>query len=602
MVNKLITTEQFFATGDQGSSFNISSSGSTHTFNIPIAGIASTGLVSTLSQSFGGIKTFTNDLIISSSTSSTSPSTGALTISGGVGIGGSLFLSSLFPSSLSGIVVNNGVISSGSWSGSTITEFYGGTGYNSYTKGDILVGAGNTFIKLNVGSDNFVLTALSSSSTGLTWSPTSATGLTTLNGLSVGIQNLSFGYSGSVPAFSSSGSTHTLNIPLAGIASTGLVSTLAQSFAGIKTFTNAVSITDNTGSGTTLTGALIVTGGVGIGNSINLAGSLNFWNPASTYFVSLKSGITTASTIYTLPPYYPSFGQSVLSADTNGNLSWVLVSANAGQGTVATGAQYQIAGYYSGTAASVSGSSTFTNNLATNSVFINHTTASTATTNGALVVSGGVGISGQLSYNTALIGNTGVSSTPTMTFIGTNGDPIKLRVLDDSTLAFSGSQGQLFSINPVLNTGYIFSVNDISGVPLIRANADATVSMAEFAGNVGIGLSNPAFKLQVLGNAGISGTVFISNTSSSISTTSGALTVLGGVGIGGSLYVSNASNISSVIFDSGIIYGTLVGSATSAGFATTSNYSHTSGFGITSGFATTSAYSHQSGYAITSCS
>jgi hypothetical protein len=75
---------------------------------------------------------------------------------------------------------------------------YGGTGYSTYTLGDILVGAGSSFIKLPVGSDNFILTASSSSSTGLTWSQstaTSATGFTTLNTLTSGIQFFSAGTS-----------------------------------------------------------------------------------------------------------------------------------------------------------------------------------------------------------------------------------------------------------------------------------------------------------------------------------------------------------------------------------------------------------------------
>jgi hypothetical protein len=41
-----------------------------------------------------------------------------------------------------------GVISNGTWAATAITAYYGGTGYNSYTLGDLLVGAGNTFIKL----------------------------------------------------------------------------------------------------------------------------------------------------------------------------------------------------------------------------------------------------------------------------------------------------------------------------------------------------------------------------------------------------------------------------------------------------------------------
>ncbi len=101
-------------------------------------------------------------------------------------------------------------------------------------------------------------------------------------------------------------------------------------------------------------------------------------------------------------------GSSVLQSDTSGNLTWVPLaassgSAGAGSGTVAVpGAQYQVAAYYSGTGASVSGSTTFTNNTATGVVDINHTTESTSTTSGALVVDGGAGIAKSLFVGTTL--------------------------------------------------------------------------------------------------------------------------------------------------------------------------------------------------------
>lgn len=173
-LNSLTSNFQYFEVGTSGSSFNISSSGSTHTFNIPIAGTGATGLVSTLAQSFAGIKTFTNDVVLSSSTASISTSSGALTVTGGVGIGGSLFVTSA--ANVSGIILDNSVITSGTWAGSTITAYYGGTGYNSYTKGDILVGSGNTFIKLPVGTDGYVLGADSSRPSGIGW--TTVTGVT----------------------------------------------------------------------------------------------------------------------------------------------------------------------------------------------------------------------------------------------------------------------------------------------------------------------------------------------------------------------------------------------------------------------------------------
>jgi len=411
-INGLTDTIQYFATGTSGVGFNISSSGSTHTFNIPIAGTGSTGLVSTLAQSFSGIKTFTNDLVVSSSTVSTSTSTGALTVTGGVGIGGSLFVTSSLPSSISGVVVNNGIITNGSWAGSTITAFYGGTGYNSYTKGDILVGAGNTFIKLNVGSDNFVLTASSTSSTGLTWSPTAATGITTINSLTATQQFYTTGTSGTGFNISSSGSTHTFNIPIAGTGATGLVSTLAQSFAGAKTFTGDVVISSTTGS--------------------------------------------------------------------------------------------------------------------------------TAFNTGALTVYGGVGVSGLLSFNQAALGFTGATN-PSIAFIGsTNVAPITMTVLSDNSLLWEGSSGKLFGINNNLSSGWIFNVGDISGLPIIRANADGTIAMAEFTANVGIGLSNPSYKLHVAGDTNLSssyvyrinGASVLSASSLGIGVTNSYLTAVGTITTG----------------------------------------------------------------------
>ena len=195
---------------------------------------------------------------------------------------------------------------------------------------------------------------------------------------------------------------------------------------------------------------------------------------------------------------------------------------------------------------------------------------------------------GRLYFSQATLGSAGTTVIPTMAFIGATNSPITLSVLPDNSLSFDGSSGQLFSINNNLSTGWIFSINDISGLPIFRTNADLTVAMGEYGGNVGIGLSNPTFKLQVSGNAGISGTTLISNTTTSTNSTSGALVVSGGVGIGGSLNVTSASTISGVTINSGVITGSLTGTATTATYANQSGYAITSGSSNTSGYATTS--------------
>ena len=512
-INGLTASKQDLAFGYSGTVPAFSSSGSTHTLNIPLAGSGSTGLVSTQAQSFAGIKTFTNAISITDNTGSGSYTSGALIVAGGVGIGGTLNVQGdlnvqgtfttinsttitvadknielgvvaspsdltaqgggitlrgatdkslnwysgvgwssseslnlaasntfkingtnvLSATSLGTGVTNSsltslGTITTGVWAGTLITAFYGGTGYNSYTKGDILVGAGSTFIKLNVGTDNYVLTALSTASTGLTWSPTAATGLTTLNGLNVGIQYFATGTSGSGFNISSSGSTHTFNIPIASTGATGLVSTLAQTFTGAKTFDTTLTVSATTPSTNYSSGALIVAGGAGF-----------------------------AGTIYTQ------------------------TDLNVGNSTT-----------------------------------------------------------GRLFFSQATLGSAGTTVIPSMAFIGATNSPITLSVLADNSLSFDGSSGQLFSINNNLSSGWIFAVNDISGLPLLRANADGTVAMGEFAGNVGVGLSNPSYKLHVVGDTNLSsgyvyrinGTSVLSATSLGTGVTNSSLTAVGTITTG----------------------------------------------------------------------
>ena len=87
-LNSLTNSLQIFSVGTSGSGFTIISSGNNHTFNIPIAGSGSTGLITTLAQTIAGDKTFTSNLLINSTTNTTFIGSGALTVYGGVGISG----------------------------------------------------------------------------------------------------------------------------------------------------------------------------------------------------------------------------------------------------------------------------------------------------------------------------------------------------------------------------------------------------------------------------------------------------------------------------------------------------------------------------------
>jgi hypothetical protein len=136
------------------------------------------------------------------------------------------------------------------------------------------------------------------------------------------------------------------------------------------------------------------------------------------------------------------------------------------------------------------------------------------------------------------IGVAGTTSLPSMAFIGNTNNPVYLNVLENNALSFEGYHGQLLSISPDLTSGYVFTVGDISGIPLFRANANANITANEFGGNFGIGQTNPAYKLEVNGQTAITGST------ASISTSTGALIVTGGVGVGGSLNVGALSKFS----------------------------------------------------------
>jgi hypothetical protein len=99
-INSLTSTSQTFSTSISGSGFTIGSATSTHTFYIGLAGNASTGLISGVAQTIFGVKTFASGLAITASTGSTSTSTGALIVSGGAGIGGTLTANNIIVSTL----------------------------------------------------------------------------------------------------------------------------------------------------------------------------------------------------------------------------------------------------------------------------------------------------------------------------------------------------------------------------------------------------------------------------------------------------------------------------------------------------------------------
>lgn len=148
--------------------------------------------------------------------------------------------------------------------------------------------------------------------------------------------------------------------------------------------------------------------------------------------------------------------------------------------------------------------------------------------------------------------NKGQTDDPKIVFSGANANvsaqTITLRVYPDNagTLSFEGSSGQLFAITNDL-TGTLFSVNDGSGIPSLEVNADGTITLAEFSGNVGIGTGTPVTDFHVQGQTVISGRVGI-GTANVVTLNSNILSVYGTAMVYGNIDLANPTGGTSGIY------------------------------------------------------
>lgn len=108
--------------------------------------------------------------------------------------------------------------------------------------------------------------------------------------------------------------------------------------------------------------------------------------------------------------------------------------------------------------------------------------------------------------NILITPNKGQLDDPIITFVGKNNTTIKLKVLDNGTLSFEGSNGQIVGITDTLN-GTVFAVKNTNGVPVLEINNDGLLKLSEFANNILIGtnIDNAVDKLQINGSISITG-------------------------------------------------------------------------------------------------
>ena len=281
---------------------------------------------------------------------------------------------------------NTYTYANGSWSlSSVLSATKGGTGFASYTRGDILFGnASGTLSKLSAGTSGYVLST-NSTSGDPTWIPASSGGGGTVavpsavslfsyyssTGASVkATANVEYTDSSSVlmtitgktqaqQSLKLVGNPNSSSVPIFSVdGSSGSQFLVINSIAGQDGIVVAINP-----SSVSATWALLVNNSSGDtrfqvdtkDNKVQLkkGTQLELYEAAGTYYSAFKATSATANTTYTLPPTSPAAGTSVLQSDASGVLSWVSMSSGGGAGTVATPGSSGKVSYYASTGASI---------------------------------------------------------------------------------------------------------------------------------------------------------------------------------------------------------------------------------------------------------
>ena len=283
-------------------------------------------------------------IAVTNSTASTSTSTGALVVTGGVGIGGSLWTSTNNFSSISGVGHSNGVVTSGVWSGTAISTVNGGTGLVSYTIGDILYASSATILgKITAGTAGSILTSAGAGTTPY-WAAATGSTLAIAGTTNGDIQYKSGTALGATSGFNFDSSISTFKIsgyPIEAVSSSSANVKLLGGSVSWNGSINGTMLAVNTAN--TYTGDL-----------------LNAQIGGTSRFKVSYTGAVSIGNSYTLPVTDGTVNQ-VLKTNGSGTVSW--------SDSIISSAQYNI-GYYASAGTALTGSSTFTNNTSTGIVSI----------------------------------------------------------------------------------------------------------------------------------------------------------------------------------------------------------------------------------------
>ncbi len=467
--------------------------------------------------------TSTGNVRINNATGSTSTTTGALVVTGGIGCGEDIFAAGI-------VSVGSATESTSKTTGALIVGGGVGVGGNVQVGGNVkiistiastnsstgsLIVGGGVGIDGNLNTNNNITTSGVITTTNNTSSTSSSTGAVIVNG-GIGVGG---------------------NIQVAGVVRT----------------------TFSTPSTSTTTGALIVGGGAGVAGNVYVGGNLVV--TGTTALTGIPTAPTAATTTNTTQIATTAFVQteiSALVASAPGTLNTLneLALALGSDANFSTTVTNSIA-----TKAPIA-SPTFTGTVSTPALSVTDATPSTSSITGALLVSGGVGVGGNVSVggNINFVGNLFQNGT---LFTGGGGGSSTT----GTTLALSGATQ---STSPITGAFTVVGGAGIGGNVEIGGNVDIASTRASTSSTTGA--------LTVAGGVGIAGTSYIAGIVNITNSTqpggtpaSGALVVSGGVGIGGGLITGGQIWIQATGVSTSTSSGALQIQGTNAGIGVAGN-------------------------------